>query len=144
MDSLQRRYLSFDLAGQTWAVAISSVREIVAPLSITPVPLSAPHVLGAFNLRGRVLPLLDARQVLGLPPGCPEEGVFVVLAQDSNDTERPYAVLVDRVHEVVTLSPDALSPPPDLPGGRSDLLEAVGREEERLFFIVDLGRLLAA
>ena len=140
----ETRFLSFELAGQDWAVDIAQVREIVAPLPVTPVPRSGELVLGAFNLRGRVLPLLDPRRALGLEPGHPDTGVFVVLAKERDDGETPYAVLVDRVHEVLTLSPEQVAPPPELPGARSELLEGVGREDDRLLFIVDLRRLLAA
>ncbi len=144
MESLAGRYLIFELGGQDWAVDIRAVRDLVAPLPVTCVPQSPEHVLGAFNLRGRVLPLLDPRQPLGLPPGRPEQGVFVVLSREREEGETLFAVLVDKVHEVLSLPPEQCSPPPELPGGPSDLLEGVGREEERLLFIVDLGRLLAA
>jgi len=140
MQSLESRYLRFELAGQDWAVDIAQVLEIVPPLPVTPVPRSGEIVVGAFNLRGRVLPLLDPRRALGLEAGDPQDGVFVVLTREGST----YAVLVDCVHDVVCLPEESLSPPPDLPGGAPEVLDKVGRDEERLLFIVDLGRLLAA
>ena len=41
---------------------------------ITPVPRASAHVLGVANLRGKVMPIVDARPVLGLPGEPPGHG----------------------------------------------------------------------
>lgn len=143
--SLSGRYLTFTLGDQTWAVRVEAVREIVAPLPVTPVPHAPDGVMGAFNLRGRVLPLLDPRPALGVTTQTgAETNVFVVLERTVDGDEVHFAVHVDAVNDVLELDDDACSPPPELPGGPLDLLRGVGRDDDQLVLLVDLGQLLAA
>jgi purine-binding chemotaxis protein CheW len=53
--------------GPDWyAVAISAVREVMARPPVTPVPNGPRELLGLFNLRGEILPLLDTATLLAL------------------------------------------------------------------------------
>jgi purine-binding chemotaxis protein CheW len=56
------------LHGDWFAVAVDEVREVVPKPSVTPLPLSPDTVLGLFNVRGEVVPLLDTPALLGLEP----------------------------------------------------------------------------
>jgi chemotaxis signal transduction protein len=56
----------FGLAGTTFAVEVCHAREIVDVEDLTPVPLAPPALRGVTNLRGYILPVLDARPLLGL------------------------------------------------------------------------------
>jgi len=66
-DELQ--LVSFEVAEQEYAIAISDVQEIVQiPASIVHVPHSESHVLGVMTLRNRLLPLVSLRSMFELPP----------------------------------------------------------------------------
>jgi chemotaxis signal transduction protein len=54
------------LGGEPFALDVRSTVEVVVLDDITPVPRAAAHVLGVANLRGKVMPIVDARPVLGL------------------------------------------------------------------------------
>jgi purine-binding chemotaxis protein CheW len=58
----------FALAGQRLAADIRHTREVVVLPDRTAVPRAPAFVLGVANLRGNVVPVVDLRQVLGLPP----------------------------------------------------------------------------
>lgn len=62
-----RRACVFTLAGTRFAVDVRSAREVVLFDEITAVPLAPRHVVGVANLRGTVMPIVDARGLLGLP-----------------------------------------------------------------------------
>jgi purine-binding chemotaxis protein CheW len=62
------RVCVFMLAGQVFALDVRRVREVAVFEEWTPVPLAPSHVLGLANLHGAVMPIVDARPVLGLPP----------------------------------------------------------------------------
>ncbi len=50
-----------------FALSADRVREVVSfPKTLTPIPLTTANVLGAFTLRGEILPLLDMTGILGL------------------------------------------------------------------------------
>ena len=55
-------WLGFSLKGQRYAVSLASVREVIRPGGITPVPGAPEDVLGIVNLRGQIVPVLDGRR----------------------------------------------------------------------------------
>ena len=61
------QYVSFSLCGQTYAVPIECVKEVTLLPGISRLPRSPDHLAGVINLRGRIIPLLDLRPLLGLP-----------------------------------------------------------------------------
>ena len=57
-------FACFELAGETWAVPIANVREILASPRITPLP-DAPSVIeGVVDLRGTLIPIVDLESLL--------------------------------------------------------------------------------
>ncbi|MFX1764359.1 chemotaxis protein CheW [Paraburkholderia sp. A1RI-2L] len=61
-------YGSFLLAGTELALPVAALQEVVNhPEALTPVPLAPPYLLGLFNLRGTLIPVVDLHQLLHLP-----------------------------------------------------------------------------
>ena len=61
-------YGSFWIDQTEFALPVEVIREMVAePDRFAPVPLSPPHVMGVFNLRDMILPVVDLRILLGFP-----------------------------------------------------------------------------
>jgi len=50
-----------------YALDIMCIREIIRPVSITPVPKSPPFIDGIINLRKTVIPVVDLRRRFDLP-----------------------------------------------------------------------------
>ena len=64
----ERAFLSFDLAGQAYALPVGEVEEMLAlPGSMANLAQSADAVLGVVALRDRLLPVVSLRRLLGLP-----------------------------------------------------------------------------
>ena len=63
----------FTVAGRPLAADIRHTREVVVLPDRTPVPRAPAHVLGVANLRGYIVPIVDIRHLLGLPPRPPSE-----------------------------------------------------------------------
>lgn len=70
------RHVVFRLERDRYALPLASIREVVvAPEQYTRVPRAPPSVKGVMNLRGRVVPVVDLKSLLGvttpatLPPG---------------------------------------------------------------------------
>jgi purine-binding chemotaxis protein CheW len=65
------------------ALPLESLREVIpCPAQLITLPLSAPGLLGAVDLRGQVIPVLDLRVVLGMPAERSPEQVVVVVIHD--------------------------------------------------------------
>lgn len=54
----------FELGGERYAVDLAAVQKVIPIGPITPVPGVPAHLLGAMNVRGRVLPVLDLGALL--------------------------------------------------------------------------------
>jgi purine-binding chemotaxis protein CheW len=133
-------WVTFDLAGETYALPVTAVQEIVRPGLITRVPHAPAPVRGITNLRGRVLAVVDLRVRLGLPAG--ETGdksrVLVVAAR-----ERTLGLLVDAARQVVKLLPSAVqSPPADIRSERTDFLLGVYHLADELVILLDVDQVL--
>ena len=53
------QYLTFQLSGETYAIGILSIKEILEYTTLTQVPLMPAFIRGVMNLRGAVVPVLD-------------------------------------------------------------------------------------
>ncbi|MEM6507772.1 MAG: chemotaxis protein CheW, partial [Planctomycetota bacterium] len=60
--------LVFNLAGQSYGVNVAKVREVILPVKTTASPDQPDTVMGMFNLRGKVLPLVDLHDYFNLGP----------------------------------------------------------------------------
>lgn len=60
--------LVFRVEGQRFALPAAAVERVVRAVEVTPLPGAPPLVLGVVDVGGRVLPVLDLRGRLELPP----------------------------------------------------------------------------
>jgi len=88
------RYSVFELAGLFFAVEISTVREVLNYPKVSRLPNADAIHLGVFNLRGRIISLLDIRYLLGLETG-DFESTDMVMILEKDDTL--FGILVKRV-----------------------------------------------
>lgn len=140
-DELQ--LVSFDVAGQEYAIAIEDVQEIVQmPEHIVHVPRSESHVLGMMTLRSRLLPLVSLRRMFNLPPEAERErGRIVVLSLGTASV----GVVMDRVNEVLRVARSEVDAMPGLfsrDGAMSDISEICRLEGgKRLVAILSAGNM---
>lgn len=60
-------YGSFSLAGTEFALSAKSIQEVVnEPNAYSPIPLAPDYLLGVFNLRGSIVPVIDLRKIFKL------------------------------------------------------------------------------
>ena len=102
---VSHQYLSFILAGQSFAIPLADVAEITPNQVLSRLPHMPKGVEGILDLRGSVLPVMNLRVRLGLPDQSAEcSSNIVILEQDGN----PTGILVDRVDCVVAAHPDQI------------------------------------
>lgn len=137
---LKEKHLTFSLAGEDYALSIQSVREIVGLLDVTMVPNTPEFVLGVVNLRGKIIPVIDLRIKFGMPPGVRSEENCTIVVETANAET---GVLVDKVAEVVDISPEQVEPAPQM-GIDLDtrFLKGVGKIEGSVQLILDIDEVL--
>lgn len=133
-------WVTLTLAGETFALPVSPVREILRISSITRVPHAPYPIRGVTNLRGRVIPVLDLRIRLELPEGELTRTSRIIVVSSRG---RLLGLLVDAVHQVVHLDVDLIQPPPeDVMTVQSDYISGVYHVENGLILLLNVDRAL--
>ncbi len=98
-DSSSEIFGTFLIGGNEFAVSVSSIQEVVnRPEVFTNIPLSPDYLLGLFNLRELIIPVVDLRTIFGLPVDGPDsaEGKVAIIEHGSHC----FGLLVDRTGDV--------------------------------------------
>jgi len=100
--SANTQLLVFFLDGQRYALPLGVVERIVRAAEVTPLPQAPQIVLGALDVAGTVLPVLNVRRRFRLPEReiRPSDQFLIARAGD-----RPVALAIDAAAEVLELSP---------------------------------------
>lgn len=132
--------VAFRLGNETYAVDIQQVQEIIRMQRITAVPGAPFFVEGVINLRGRIIPVIDLRKRLGLPPGEETDEVRIVVVEVP---PHKVGMIVDAVEEVLRLSTENIEAPSSLVASVDEqYLKGVGKTEDRLVVLLDLKEVL--
>jgi len=104
--TLLREFLTFQLAGDPYAVPVERVREIVRLRPITPIPRVPEALRGVISLRGEVIEVVDLRLRLGLTPGEPTRASRIIVLHGEDG--RMSGLLVDAVTDVLRVTEEAI------------------------------------
>ena len=138
-DTQKGKFLTFSLGDEYYGIDIMYVTEIVGIQPITVVPELPEYVKGIINLRGKIIPVMDARIKFrkDLVSYNDRTCIIVIDIQDLS-----IGIIVDAVSEVLNISDDNIVPPPNLnPGGRK-YIKGVGKSEQHVTLIVDCEKLI--
>lgn len=121
-DELQ--LVSFEVAGQEYAMAIESVQEIVQiPENIVHVPRSESHVVGLMTLRNRLLPLVNLRRMFHLPDREADDHCRIVVVSVGRIS---VGIVMDSVNEVLRVAKADVDVMPGLLARDGDLADISG------------------
>lgn len=123
------RWVSFELAGQQYAIAILKVFEVLSDADIEPVPCAPQAVLGVINLRGSIVTVIDLATWLGLDRTTETHCIIVV-----NHDDQAVGIRVDRILEVLDIPQNSINPVPAGTAGNtaSTVLGYVQRNDDLL------------
>ena len=134
-----QKFLTFVLGAEEYGLEILKVQEIVGILPITRIPRTPSFVRGVVNLRGKVVPVMDLRERLGMSHDGAQE-LCIVFVQVHGIL---LGIVVDGVSEVVTIPEKDIAPPPQFGAGvRVDYLLGVANNGSRVRLLLDLDRAL--
>ena len=100
-------FVLLSIAGETFAVEISKVREIIRVPHMTWVPGTQDYVRGVINLRGNVVAVIDLAKMLGMPRAEEDSQTRIMIVESSGVMA---GVLVDSVSRVADIAPSQLEP----------------------------------
>ncbi len=134
--------LVFQMGKGWFGVNVAKVREVIRPAKTIAAPHQHPSVVGMFNIRGHVLPIVDLGLHLELKPidqkGQTAAGEGRVIITEFNGVRAGF--LVDTVEQIHRLSWQKVRPSPDLSVGEGTHADpAAHRVVSTTTGIVELG-----
>ena len=117
------RLITFKLDGESYAVDIDSLREIVKKGDITEVPNSPEYVMGILNLRGEIITILDLEKKFGLERETEEVQRHILTLENGKDI---YGIIVDSVSKVISVNVNDIQEAPNFESKiKSDYIKGV-------------------
>ena len=140
--NISKRYLTLTLGGESFAININVVREILDYTSITRIPQAPAYMLGVVNVRGAAVPVVDLAQRLGLGDVQRTINTRVVIIEVAHDgATTVMGALADSVREVLELDDASIAPPPQMGAtGGVECLRGVGNHEGRFILILNIDK----
>jgi purine-binding chemotaxis protein CheW len=140
-----RKFLTFSLSEEVYAVDILRVKEIRGWSPVTRIPQSAESLLGVLNLRGAVVPVVDLRLRFSLPTlEFNSTTVIIVLSLQNGSDQREFGIVVDSVRDVVDVDATGIKPAPSVSGAASQFIEGIVTHDEQMLILLDAERLASS
>lgn len=142
----RRQYLAFTSGGETFAIDIRSVREVIQYEGLTEVPLMPGFIRGVINLRGSVVPVIDLAVRLGRPAAeVARRTCVVILEVPAAGETAVVGILVDSVNEVLDIGSGEIDPAPAFgQEPRSELISGVGKVGGRFVILLEVRHVLSS
>jgi purine-binding chemotaxis protein CheW len=140
------KYLTFKLGREEYGLELVRVREIIALMDITPVPLAPDYVRGVMNLRGRVIPVVDLRRRFGMPHTEDHDRKCIIVC-DVLRNEQPIqmSILVDAVSEVLRIAAADIEDAPTFsPGVDTSFIFGIAKAKSGVKILLDIDVVLSA
>jgi len=131
--------VGFIIGDEEYAVPILSIQEIIKPFPWTRVPQVPKYVVGVFNMRGAVIPLIDLRLKFGLSPKKHNEETRFIVMRDGDDVA---GFVIDRLTMAIRIKKSNIGPAPDTASGDNTVIDGVGKQEDRIITILKVKKLL--
>ena len=140
------QYLSFVLGGETFAIGIMAIKEIIEYASLTEVPMMPAYVRGVINLRGAVVPVLDLPVRFGRKASAVTKRTCIVIIEVMLGSERHVlGLVVDAVNAVLDILGAEIEPPPAFGASiRTEFIQGMAKVNGKFVILLNVDRVLAA
>jgi purine-binding chemotaxis protein CheW len=138
----ERQYCIFRAGRERFCLEVLDVEEVVEWPTVTPVPLAPAFLMGVFNLRGAIVPVVDIAFTEGRRADLPPRHCLVAKrkAEDGGDVLRIGIAVDEVIGTYLTAEPLLVEETPrDVPHCSGML-----RHEDRLALAISLKRLVEA
>lgn len=138
-DALIGKYLIFSMGKELYGIEIKHITEIIGMQPVTDMPEMPHYVKGITNLRGKIIPVMDARMRFGMMEKEYDDRTCIIVIEAGGKTT---GLIVDRVVEVITLNDEEISPPLKINGSENRFIKGFGKSGGKVELLVDCQQLI--
>ena len=145
----QQQYLTFMLGGETYAMGILAIKEIIEYGNLTEVPRMPQFIRGVINLRGAVVPVIDLSSRFGKQATKVTRRTCIVIVEVAGGGEmqnetQDVGVMVDAVNAVLEIPAGEIEPPPSFGANiRADFINGMGKVNGKFVIILNIQHVLS-
>jgi len=131
--------VGFIVGEEEFSIPILSIQEIIKPIPWTRVPQTPSYILGVFNLRGSVIPLIDLRSRFGLEVQKHTDETRFIVMKNGDDVA---GFVIDRLTEAIRMPKHDIGPAPETISEAESMIDGVGKQADRIVTILKVHKLL--
>lgn len=141
----QNQYLTFLLGGETFAIAINGIKEIIEYGNLTVVPMMPEFIRGVINLRGSVVPVVDMSARFGKKASTVTKRTCIVIIEVGAAGEKQdISMMVDAVSAVLEIPDGEIEPAPAFGARiRTDFISGMGKVDGKFVIILNVDHVLS-
>jgi purine-binding chemotaxis protein CheW len=141
----QQQYLTFILGGETYAISILRIKEIIQYGQVTAVPRMPDFIRGVINLRGAVVPVIDLSARFGKPPtAVGRRNCIIIIEVAQGEEANNVGVMVDAVNAVLEIPGHEIEPAPMFGANiRTDFIAGMGKVNDKFVIILNIQHVLS-
>ena len=141
----QQQYLTFMLSGETYAISIIRIKEIIQYGRLTEVPRTLNFIRGVINLRGAVVPVIDLGARFGKPSTPVGRGNSIIIIEvEIDDATHSVGVMVDALSAVLDISDSGIAPPPTFGSNiHAEFIAGMGKINGGFVIILNIQQVLS-
>ncbi len=131
--------VGFIVGEEEYAIPILNIQEIIKPIEFTRVPSVPDYVLGVFNLRGNVIPLIDLRLKFNLERSRQNEQTRYIVMKGNDNVA---GFVIDRLTEAIRIKRNRIDPPPETLHKDKGMIYGIGKRDDNILTILKVEALL--
>ncbi|MBF0396145.1 MAG: purine-binding chemotaxis protein CheW [Desulfobacterales bacterium] len=139
------KYLTFSLSNEEYGIGILKIKEIIGMMAITPVPQTPPFLKGVFNLRGKVIPVIDLRLRFGMVPSEYSKRTCIIVVEIfTQNGVMLMGIIVDSVSEVLHIKKRDIEDTPLFSCTlNTDYILGMAKKDGGVKILLDIDRILS-
>ena len=133
-------YFTFLLGDVTYAVEVTTVKEVLPYEKVTRVPRTADYMKGVINIRGTVVTVIDFRVLFGIDIKPVDKNTSIIVAeiQLEDGSNMTFGFIADSVNGVGSLEKE-----PSATGTNTQFVKMLGKDGTNLVLVLDLNKIFS-
>ena len=139
--------IAFPVGDEYYALSIDVIKEVVLMPNVSIIPQAPYYVIGAANIRGHVMAIIDLKKRFKLKDGDQSDQEHKNYALVLKHEEYSVAIAVERVPDTIIVNKSEIDHTGDIITNTSveeDFIKGVIKQEEKMIFLIDIIEMLSS